>query len=69
MQTEVFTVPGISCDHCRRAITESVRRLAGIASVEVDLEAKKVAVTFDPSSTGADRIRVAIEEAGYDVVS
>ncbi|HEY8425940.1 MAG TPA: copper ion binding protein [Limnochordales bacterium] len=69
MQTKVFTVPGISCEHCRRAITESVRRLSGIASVEVDLDAKKVAVTFDPSSTEADRIRAAIEDAGYDVVS
>lgn len=67
MQTEVFKVPGVSCEHCRRAITESVRELPGIARVDVDLAGKTVTVTYDPAATGADRIRLAIEEAGYDV--
>ncbi|MBE3597395.1 MAG: heavy-metal-associated domain-containing protein [Limnochordaceae bacterium] len=67
MQTQVLRVPGVSCEHCRRAITESVGKLGGIRSVEVDLAAKRVTVAFDPGRTTLKAIREAIEEAGYDV--
>lgn len=69
MQTHVFKVPDVSCEHCRQAITESVNKLAGIASVDVDLAGKTVTVAFDPASTDPGLIRRAIEDAGYDVAS
>lgn len=67
MTTQVFRVPDVSCEHCRHAITESVGRLPGIASVHVDLSARTVTVAFDPSAASPERIRRAIEDAGYDV--
>lgn len=67
MRTEVFKVPGVSCDHCRQAITRSVSRLGGVGLVEVDLAGKTVAVSYDPSRADRKAIRAAIEEAGYDV--
>ena len=69
MQTHVFRVPDVSCEHCRHAITESVSKLGGIGSVDVDLAAKTVTVTFDSGSTSLDAIRRAIEDAGYEVAS
>lgn len=69
VQTHVFRVPDVSCEHCRHAITESVQRLAGIRSVDVDLAGKTVTVAFEPASTSLDAIRRAIEDAGYDVAS
>jgi copper chaperone CopZ len=60
-----FVVPGMSCEHCRAAIVTEVEKLAGVASVDVDLETKRVTVA------GADlhaiAVRTAIDEAGYDV--
>ncbi len=67
METKVFRVPGMSCGHCRMAITQAVKALDGVSEVLVDLGSKEVTVTFDPAKTTPDAIRTAIEEAGYDV--
>jgi copper chaperone len=60
-----YSVPAVSCAHCEAAITEEVGRVPGVTAVDVDLEAKRVAVT----GTGLDEpaVRAAIEAAGYDV--
>ena len=60
-----YSVPGMSCGHCRAAITAGVERLAGVMSVGVDLPAKRVRVAGDQLDDEA--IRAAIDEAGYDV--
>jgi copper chaperone len=65
MQTLTYSVPGISCGHCRVAITGEVTQVDGVNTVEVDLESKVVIIT----GTGVDdaAVRDAIDEAGYDV--
>jgi copper chaperone len=65
MQTITYSVPGISCDHCRTAITDEVSGVAGVTAVDVDLAGKVVSVT----GAGVDdaAVRDAIDEAGYDV--
>jgi copper chaperone len=60
-----YDVPGVSCAHCRAAITAEVEKVAGVSSVEVDLDAKRVTVGGDGLEDAA--LRAAIEEAGYDV--
>ena len=60
-----YSVPGMSCNHCRAAITAEVEQLAGVTSVHVDLPAKRVSVAGDELDDAA--IRAAIDEAGYDV--
>ena len=65
MQTTTYSVPGVSCEHCRVAITGEVSQVAGVDSVDVDLGARCVIVTGDAFADGA--VREAIDEAGYDV--
>ena len=60
-----YSVPGMSCGHCRTAITAAVARLAGVTSVDVDLPAKRVSVAGDELDDAA--IRAAIDEVGYRV--
>jgi copper chaperone len=60
-----YVVPGVSCEHCRHAISTEVGRGAGVAAVEVDLERKVVVVRGDPLVDA--EIRAAIDEAGYVV--
>jgi copper chaperone len=62
-----YTVPGMSCEHCRAAITGEVSKVSGVTGVDVDLETKLVVVHGDGVSD-AD-IRAAIDEAGYDVAA
>ena len=33
----IYSVPGVSCDHCKAAITSEVSPLAGVSHVDVDL--------------------------------
>ena len=60
-----YSVPGMSCGHCRVAITSEVEKVAGVVSVDVDLDAKRVAVAGSELDDAA--IRAAIDEAGYDI--
>ena len=60
-----YTVPGVSCGHCRAAITSEVEKVAGVVSVDVDLDAKRV--TVDGAGLDDAALRAAIDEAGYDV--
>jgi copper chaperone len=64
MQT-IYSVPGVSCEHCRRAIASEVGGLDGVSAVDVDLGARRVTVSgagFDDAA-----VRAAIDLAGYDV--
>jgi copper chaperone CopZ len=60
-----YSVPGVSCGHCRAAITEEVSSVAGVESVDVDLDDKRVTVRGDGLDDAA--VRAAIDEAGYDI--
>jgi copper chaperone len=60
-----YSVPGVSCGHCRAAITAEVEKLAGVSDVDVDLDTKTVTVAGAALDDAA--IRAAIDEAGYDV--
>ena len=60
-----YSVPGVSCSHCRAAITAEVEKVPGVTAVDVDLDAKRVSVAGERLDDAA--IRAAIEEAGYDV--
>jgi copper chaperone len=64
-ETKTYSVPGVSCDHCRRAITTEVAGVVGVRSVDVDLEQKLVTVRGQRLDVVA--VRTAIDEAGYDV--
>lgn len=59
-----FTVSGMSCGHCVRAVTEAVKEVDPAAGVQVDLGHKSVVV-----QSGADRAKLgdAIAAAGYEV--
>ena len=60
-----YSVPGVTCEHCRMAITKEVETVAGVQSVDVDLERKLVTVHGKGLSDAA--VRAAIDDAGYDV--
>ncbi|MFC0080762.1 heavy-metal-associated domain-containing protein [Aciditerrimonas ferrireducens] len=63
--TRTYTVPGMSCDHCRQAVSGALEGLPGVTKVEVDLATKLVVVEGADLDDGA--LRAAIEEAGYEV--
>jgi len=64
--TITYSVPGMSCGHCRAAITAEVSAVAGVDSVDVDLDTKLVRISGENLDDAA--LVAAIDEAGYDAV-
>ena len=65
-ETLTYTVPGMHCDHCERAVKSEISEVAGVRSVDVDLRTKLVTVSGEEVSDEA--VREAIDEAGYEAV-
>ena len=66
MTTRTYSVPGISCGHCKNAIEGELAPLNDVESALVDIDAKTVTVVGE--ITEAD-VRAAVAEAGYEVAS
>ena len=64
MEQLAYTVPGLSCGHCKAAVTEEVIEVDGVEGVDVDLETKLVVVRGEGLSD--EDVRAAIREAGYE---
>lgn len=64
METLLYTVPGMHCEHCKVSVETEVTAVPGVSEVTVDLKSKRVEVRGEPLDDAA--IRVAIEEAGYE---
>lgn len=62
-QTITYTVPTMTCDHCKHAVTTELSAVPGVDEVAVDLGTKLVRVSGRGLDDGA--LRAAIEEAGY----
>jgi copper chaperone len=69
MATETISVPEIRCDHCQRSIEGALRPLGGVASAEVDVDARTVTVSYDESSVSRSELVGAVEAQGYEVQS
>jgi copper chaperone len=68
MSTETYTVQGMTCGHCVSSVTEEVSELPGVSDVQVDLASGQVTITAD-EPVGAEKVRVAVEEAGYSLAA
>lgn len=66
--TVTFTVPGMTCGHCKQAVTGELTKLAGVSGVEVDLDTKKVVVSSADALAWSD-IAAAVDEAGFEAVA
>jgi copper chaperone CopZ len=63
LPARTYAVAGISCDHCKRAIEGEVATVAGVVTVDVDVDRRAVRVVGGDEAA----VRAAIEDAGYDV--
>ena len=61
-----FTVQGMSCGHCERAVVHAVREVDADAIVQIDLPTGQVVVESDKSR---DAVAAAITEEGYTVAA
>ena len=61
---QTFTVTGMTCGHCEKAVTQAVKQLDPQAEVTIDRAVNKVEVD---STQARDLLAKAIAEEGYAV--
>lgn len=61
--TANYTVSGMTCGHCVKAVTEEVSAIPGVWGVDVDLESGRLTITSD-APVDFDRVVEAVGEAG-----
>ena len=68
MTTTTFLVPGMTCGHCKGAITDELSKISGVTNVDVDLDSKKVTIESE-AEVEWQVIVVAVDEAGFEAVA
>ena len=68
MSTTVWTVEGMTCGHCVKAVTEEVAAIPGVTEVVVELDGGRVTVTAEADPT-EEAVAAAVDEAGYTLVT
>ncbi len=63
--TKTYSVPDVSCGHCKMAIEGAVGAMSGVNRVAVDVERKSVDIDFDETVTTEEAILATMKEEGY----
>jgi copper chaperone len=64
--SRVYSVKGMTCEHCVLSVTEEVSEVPGVESVDVDLDSGGLVVRGDVAD---EAVRAAVSEAGYEVAA
>jgi copper chaperone len=66
MEKKTFTISNISCGHCVMAIKNELGEMAGILSVDGNIDAKTITVEWE-APTSMDTIKTKLKEINYPV--
>ncbi len=62
-----FGVTGMTCASCVRRIEKALIRVEGVREANVNLATERARVLYDPGAASLDRLKAAVEKAGYGV--
>jgi copper chaperone len=62
----ILKVNGMTCGHCKAAVTKAVESVSDTNSVVVNLEKKEVVFNYSNNET-VEKVKEAIEDQGYDI--
>ena len=62
-----YSVRGMTCAHCVKAVTDEVSALPGVVDVEVDLATGDLSI-HSAAPLEASEVSAAVDEAGYELV-
>ena len=66
MDETVIKVGGMTCDHCKMAVTRALQGLPGVKEVEVSLERGEARVKHEPGTPTEAAMKEAVRRAGYE---
>jgi copper chaperone len=68
VETTTFKVHGMTCNGCTASVTRVLQAISGVERATVALDPGSAEVTFDPARTNLAALKLAVEDAGYDLV-
>ncbi len=64
---KIIKVDGMHCNHCKMRVEKALKKLSGVTSAVVDLEAKTAEIDSD-SEIDDSVIETAIDDIGFKVI-
>ncbi len=65
MVQTVYTVTGMTCAHCERAVAEEVEQIVGVTATEVSAKTGLLRISSDATIDDTS-VLAAVDEAGYE---
>lgn len=65
--TKTISIEGMHCQHCVAAVTEALKAVSGVSSVNVSLEHNNAVV--EGASLDNAALKAAVEDTGFDVTA
>jgi copper ion binding protein len=69
MAKATLRIGGMSCDHCVKAVTDTLIETNGVSKTKVNLKKGEAKVNFDDSVVSLKQLGQAVADAGYEFVS
>lgn len=65
MTTRTWSVPDVTCGHCKSAIEGELSSVEGVERAEVDVDARTLVVEGEAADAA---VLAAVDEAGYEAL-
>lgn len=67
MQVGMLKLAGLKDAACAEKVAAALKSIKGVDAADVSLEANKASITFDEDLVSLQRLKVAVEDAGYSI--
>ena len=67
LKKETLNIEGMHCASCVSAVEKSLAKVEGVEEASVNLATETASVSYDDNRVGLDKLRQAVEDAGYAV--
>ena len=68
MESIILPIKGMTCSGCVASVKRVLEGVDGVAKVDVSLADARARVEYAAGRVDAEKLRAAIEDAGYEVV-
>jgi len=67
MQVGMLKLAGLKDPGCATKVAEALKSVKGVDTADVSFEKNKASITFDEALVSLQRLKVAVEDAGYAI--
>lgn len=65
--TQTYSINGMACAMCAKAVSEALTTTPGVESAEVSLAEKHASITYDDSIITPEQMQAVVKSAGYEM--